>query len=108
MYTHARVLSWTDTAIDIEFADEVLAEIAKDKVGDLQAVLKDLHHGRVVEVRIKVGAAAPGASRSVAEDTRVRAAEERRSREAEARAHPATKMVLETFGASIKEIKTDV
>ncbi len=107
MYTHARVLAWTDDALDIEFGDEVLADIAKDKTSDLKALLKDAL-GRAPEIRISVGAAAPGTARSVAEDTRARAFEERRAREAEARAHPATRMVLETFGASIKEIKTDV
>ena len=33
---------------------------------------------------------------------------EKTKREAEAREHPITKHVLQTFGASIKEIKTDV
>ena len=47
-------------------------------------------------------------NRSVVEATRDRALDEKRKRESEAREHPVTKLVLETFGASIKEIKTDV
>ena len=39
---------------------------------------------------------------------RVAPAVERSKREKEAREHPITKHVLQTFGASIKEIKTDV
>jgi len=54
----------------------------------------------------QASAAAP--ARSVLEESRERAAEDRRRREHEAREHPATKLVLETFGAQIKEIKTDV
>ena len=47
-------------------------------------------------------------ARSLHEEQRDRAAGDRKNREDEARAHPATKMVLEAFGAQIKEIKTDV
>ena len=42
------------------------------------------------------------------DDARERVAAERTKREAEAREHPITKHVLQTFGAQIKEIKTDV
>jgi hypothetical protein len=51
---------------------------------------------------------ATAATRSVLEADRDRALAERRRREAEAREHPMTKHVLATFGAHIKEIKTDV
>jgi hypothetical protein len=47
-------------------------------------------------------------ARSVLETTREHKSVERSKREAEARAHPITKHVLQTFGAQIKEIKTDV
>jgi hypothetical protein len=46
--------------------------------------------------------------RSVLEVTRERTSAERNKRELEAREHPITKHVLQTFGAQIKEIKTDV
>ena len=42
------------------------------------------------------------------ETTQDRSRVERTKREAEAREHPITKHVLQTFGAQIKEIKTDV
>jgi hypothetical protein len=46
-------------------------------------------------------------ARSIVEVDRERADQERARREAEAREHPLTKMVLRTFDAEIKEIKTD-
>jgi len=51
---------------------------------------------------------AQGGPRSVLEDTRAKSSAERQKREAEAREHPITKHVLQTFGVQIKEIKTDV
>jgi len=47
-------------------------------------------------------------ARSIIESTREKSYAERSKREKEAREHPITKHVLQTFGASIKEIKTDV
>ena len=52
--------------------------------------------------------AAEGDTVSAADVQLERARKERAGRESEAREHPLTKMVMETFGASIKEIKTDV
>ena len=46
--------------------------------------------------------------RSIVESTRESKYAERNKREKEAREHPMTKHVLQTFGAAIKEIKTDV
>jgi hypothetical protein len=82
----------------------------KDKLEEMKAFLKE-HLGHPVALTVKMLNAAEsdaGASRSVVEVTRDRAADEKKKREAEAREHPVTKLVLETFGASIKEIKTDV
>jgi hypothetical protein len=47
-------------------------------------------------------------ARSLVESTREKSSAERNKREQEAREHPMTKHVLQAFGASIKEIKTDV
>ncbi|HEY4433908.1 MAG TPA: hypothetical protein VGM99_05855, partial [Candidatus Cybelea sp.] len=52
--------------------------------------------------------AAKTPARSLVESTRASSTAERSKREAEAREHPITKHVLQTFGAHIKEIKTDV
>jgi hypothetical protein len=49
-----------------------------------------------------------GGSRSILEASREKTHSDRQAREREAREHPITKHVLQTFGASIKEIKTDV
>jgi hypothetical protein len=47
-------------------------------------------------------------ARSILETTQDKSRAEKTKREAEAREHPITKHVLATFGAAIKEIKTDV
>ena len=47
-------------------------------------------------------------TRSIIESSREKSYAERTKRETEAREHPITKHVLQTFGAQIKEIKTDV
>ena len=52
--------------------------------------------------------AAATANRSVIDESRNKAEDERRRREREAREHPMTRLVVETFGGAIKEIKTDV
>jgi DNA polymerase-3 subunit gamma/tau len=107
----ARVLAWTVDRLDLGFpaqfeANKDLAE-AKDKLEALAAVLLD-EYGHTPKISIKsVDDAAP-AARSVLEASRERSTAERSKREAEAREHPITKPVLQTFGAQIKEIKTDV
>ena len=47
-------------------------------------------------------------AQSILEEAAQRANEDRLRREREAQDHPLTQVVLQTFGASIKEIKTDV
>jgi hypothetical protein len=47
-------------------------------------------------------------ARSIVQAEAERRREESATRSREAREHPLTKMVLDTFGASIEEIKTDV
>jgi DNA polymerase III subunit gamma/tau len=114
VFTHARVISWTAEAIDLGFPTEFhsLGEMAgeKSKLEEARAVLVELY-GAAPLLRVKLLDASEssiGASRSVVEADRERAQAERKKREAEAREHPMTKHVLATFGAHIKEIKTDV
>jgi hypothetical protein len=67
--------------------------------------------GRPVAVTVRLLSAAESATtttRSTVDEAKAKAHEERQRREREARDHPMTRLVLETFGAQIKEIKTDV
>ena len=113
-YQHARVLAWTGDALELGFAAEFhsLGEMAREKsaVDEMRSFLRE-HFGQVYAVAVRLLDAHETASapaRSVLEIDRERASEERKQREAEARAHPTTKLVMQTFGAQIKEIKTDV
>ncbi len=114
LFSHARVMSWTAEAIDLGFSTEFhsLGEMAgeKHKLEEARAVLVELY-GSAPALRVRLldesESKAPTA-RSVLEADRERIATERKKREAEAREHPMTKHVLATFGAHIKEIKTDV
>jgi hypothetical protein len=71
------------------------------------------HFGRPIDFMVKLlteselAKAGPSAV-SLVERTQAAQAEQRETREREAREHPMTKLVLDTFGATIKEIKTDV
>jgi hypothetical protein len=111
-YEHARVLAWTADVIDIGFSVDwhMFGEIARDTLPEMKTFLKGLL-GRPVDLRVKLLDETESKSvpaRSVVESNRDKQFEEKRKRESEAREHPVTKLVLETFGASIKEIKTDV
>lgn len=112
-YQHARVLSWTPDAVELGFGTEYeMAEMARspEQVDTVRQTLRDLV-GRPVALTVKLLTAAESAAtpvRSTVEATRTKANEERQRREREAREHPMTRLVLETFGAQIKEIKTDV
>ena len=114
LYQNAKLLSWTDDAVEVGFpagsmSGEVAAEASK-----IEAMREFLakQRGREVGFSVKLldGAeleAQPGA-RSILDATRERRESEQRRLEGEARSHPTTRVVLETFGAEIKEIKTDV
>ena len=111
----ARVLGWTAHQLELGFASdgqsrwagENLAE--KQNVDELKAVLAELGQPVKVEVRLLDDAQSNAMpARSIVESTRASSLAERSRRESEAREHPITKHVLQTFGASIKEIKTDV
>jgi DNA polymerase III subunit gamma/tau len=114
-FEFARVLKWTATELDLGFAadddsrwaGENAAEQAN--INELRGLLADLGHKVKVTVRMLDAAESKGTNaRSLVETTRETSSAERNKREHEAREHPITKHVLQTFGASIKEIKTDV
>ena len=111
IYQHARILGWTETAIEVGFAPGMAGEMASepDKVAAMRLFVGQ-RLGRQVGFSVKIvdqlGEAA--ASRSIIEAADDRRREETTRRQDEAREHPLTKVVLDTFGASIKEIKTDV
>lgn len=114
VFKHARILSWTADLIDLGFPPDFhsLGEMAaeRSKLDEARAMLIELH-GNAPALRVKLldaSESAGNSTRSVVEADRERAHSERKKREAEAREHPMTKHVLATFGAHIKEIKTDV
>ncbi len=111
----ARVLKWTPTEIEIGFANDAESRWAGESlaetknVDELRIVLGELGQKLKVEVRLldeTQSKASP--ARSMIESTKASSTADRKQRESEAREHPITKHVLQTFGASIKEIKTDV
>jgi DNA polymerase-3 subunit gamma/tau len=113
-YEHARVLAWTKDKLELGFAPrfEMIAEVAeeKDKLDVLRRVLQT-HFNCSPKVSVRVLSEAEVESmpaRSVLETQREKATAERSKRESEAREHPITKHVIQTFGGHIKEIKTDV
>jgi hypothetical protein len=89
-----------------------MGDMAKDRTDELTAIVRSLGPAQKnVRVAIRLldsSESQTTGARSVLETTRERTSAERTKREAEARAHPITKHVLQTFGAQIKEIKTDV
>ncbi|HEX7699966.1 MAG TPA: DNA polymerase III subunit gamma/tau [Kofleriaceae bacterium] len=111
----ARIVKWTATELELGFASDTQSRWAgeslgeKQNVDELKAILAELGMKLKVEVRLLDDAQSTATpARSLAESTRASASAERNKRETEAREHPITKHVLQTFGASIKEIKTDV
>jgi DNA polymerase III subunit gamma/tau len=112
IYQHARILGWTDAAIEVGFPPGMAGEMASepDKVAAMRLFLGQ-KLGRQIGFSVRVGVDQPseaGAARSLIEAEADRRREETTRRQDEAREHPLTKVVLDTFGASIKEIKTDV
>lgn len=113
-FQHARVMKWTPDALELGFPIDVhaMGEMAHDRVEDLKNLIRELGPDqKAVRVTVKLlddGESKAAGARSVLETTQDKSRAERTKREAEAREHPITKHVLQTFGASIKEIKTDV
>jgi hypothetical protein len=116
LFQHARVLVWTKDTLDLGYPFDVhaMGEMAgeREKLDELRAVLRELvPEMKATKISVKLLDAAEsqqGDARSVLEASRERGAAERSRREAEAREHPITRYALQTFGAQIKEIKTDV
>ncbi|HTL32045.1 MAG TPA: hypothetical protein VL326_02905, partial [Kofleriaceae bacterium] len=114
-YEHARVLEWNREKLELGYPPkfEMIAEVAdeKDKMDVLRRVLHEhFGHGKDLKITIRVLAeteAAAMPARSVLETQREKSTAERAKRESEAREHPITKHVIQTFGGYIKEIKTD-
>jgi DNA polymerase III subunit gamma/tau len=111
----ARVLKWTASELDLGFADDHDSKWAgenaseKPNLDEIKAILETLGHKVKVTVRMLDAAETKALpTRSIVESTREKSYAERTKRESEAREHPITKHVLQTFGAQIKEIKTDV
>jgi DNA polymerase III subunit gamma/tau len=114
-YEFARVLKWTATDLELGFAPDDDSRWAGENaaeranVDELRGLLDDLGHKVKVSVRMLDAEESKGMpARSIVESSRENKSAERNKREKEAREHPITKHVLQTFGASIKEIKTDV
>lgn len=113
-FQHARVMTWTAELLELGFPVDAhsMGEMARDNVDELRAIVRGMGPA-LGNLRVGVRLLDPGESstagaRSVLEASRERSTAERSKREAEAREHPITKHVLRTFGAQIKEIKTDV
>jgi len=114
-YEFARVLKWTAMDLELGFAADDDSRWAGENAGEqaniseLRSVLADLGHKVKVTVRMLDATESQATQvRSIVESTREKSSAERSKREQEAREHPITKHVLQAFGASIKEIKTDV
>ena len=115
-FHHARVMKWTAEELELGFPVDVhaMGEMAaeREKVDDLRVILRELGPDqRAVRVSVRLldeQESGRTEARSILETSRERTVAERTKREAEAREHPITKHVLQTFGAQIKEIKTDV
>jgi DNA polymerase III subunit gamma/tau len=115
-FQHARVMKWSADLIELGFPLDVhsMGEMASEQkqLDELRAIIRELGselaHVKVAVRMLDAAESAKGGVRSSLEDSRAKSTAERTKREAEAREHPITKHVLQTFGAQIKEIKTDV
>lgn len=115
-YEPARVLAWTKDKLELGYPPqfEMIAEVAeeKEKTDILRRVLHEVFgHTRDLKISVRTLSEAELESipaRSVLESQREKSTAERSKRESEAREHPITKHVIQTFGGHIKEIKTDV
>ena len=118
-FSHARVLEWDGRGLILGFpADSLHAQLAADAttLAQLKKHTSEIL-GRPVEIKVQAVAgmqsgvvstagAGPG-PRSFVEKEAAERLDARQKREQEARKHPITEAVIETFGASIKEIKVD-
>jgi DNA polymerase-3 subunit gamma/tau len=106
----ARILAWTDDALTVSLPEgsmEAAIAADRDSVSNVQKILNK-RFGRPIKFEVHThNGSEPAAHKSLVEVDAERTASQRAARETEAREHPVTKMVLSTFGAEIKEIKTD-
>jgi len=115
LFQEAKLLSCTTDRVVVGFpAGSIDAELAaeRDKVDEMTAHMA-AHFGRPVALEVKLLSPAELAdagttAQSLVELANEKKREDREAREREAREHPTTRLVLDTFGATIKEIKTDV
>jgi DNA polymerase-3 subunit gamma/tau len=112
-YQPARILRWTADELELGFAPDVhyMGESAAEpaNIDMMRGLLREL--GQPVKVIVRMldeRESTTSTARSILEANRESSSAERTRRESEAREHPMTKQVLQTFGAQIKEIKTDV
>jgi DNA polymerase-3 subunit gamma/tau len=116
LFEHARILRWTKDALELGYPAGMhdIGEMAgeREKLDELRVLIRDLvPEMKSVKISVRMLDAAESqqaGARSIIETSRERGQAERSKRESEAREHPITKHVLQTFGAQIKEIKTDV
>ena len=111
------MLKWTADELELGLPDRAFTAWARwpreqHDIDELRAIVRASSAGAHAQghgpaARRQPSRRAAGA-RSILETTREKTTAERSKREAEAREHPITKHVLQTFGAQIKEIKTDV
>jgi DNA polymerase III subunit gamma/tau len=104
IYSNAKLMAWTEKGVEIGFPKEFALGIDPDKIAVVKAALKEFA-GKPLALEVRTIEAAAGASVADVEGARRR--EEHDKRVEEARAHPATQAVIDTFGAAIKEIKVD-
>ena len=111
VYQSAKVLAWTEEGLSIGFSAEgITSEMAAhpERVAALSRFVERLV-GRPVPVALRL--LSPDeveSARSLAEEADERRNQARERHRQEAHQHPAVRAVLETFGATIKEIKTHV
>ena len=101
VYHTARLISWSDRAIELGIPGGMAADA--ENLKELKKIIGELV-GAPLDVKVKTEAAS---GRSLLEVEAEKREAERKKNEDEARGHPVTEKVLETFGASIKEIKFD-
>jgi len=115
LFQEAKLLACEESRISVAFSKGTIdGELAseRDKIDAMKEVLAS-HFGRPVDFEVKLltdaelAKAGPSAF-SLVERSNAARAVERETREHEAREHPMTRLVVDTFGAEIKEIKTDV
>ncbi len=111
IYQEAKLRSWQGDDIQVCFSQDsfqVDSATKPDNVSAMKAILAELY-GRAIKFTVELVSADEVATmKSAVERDEEKRSADRADRENEARSHPLTKVVLETFGASIQEIKTDV